>query len=312
MPPIHISIVSPVYRAEKIIPALVERIERSVRTITSSYEIILVEDGGPDKSWEVIRALAADNPHIVGLQLSRNFGQHYAITAGLDHCKGEWVVVMDCDLQDQPEEIPGLYKKAQEGFEIVLARRAVRKDSFLKKFFSAVFYRTLGYLTGSAQDESVANFGIYHRKVVDAVVSMRESIRYFPTMIKWVGFRTAKLDVAHDQRMDGKSSYNFRKLINLATDIILAFSDKPIRLLISTGLIISAISFIGAIRILIQWMQGEIIVLGYTSLIVSVWLLSGLIIVTLGVVGLYVGKTFEGVKKRPIYIVSNAINHDTD
>jgi dolichol-phosphate mannosyltransferase len=304
----HLSIVSPVYNAERIIPLLVERIESSIHKITADYEIILVEDCGPDNSWGVIENIAKINPKIIGIKLSRNFGQHYAITAGLDQAKGDWVVVMDCDLQDQPEEIEKLYKKAQEGFDIVLGRRFDRKDRFFKKFFSKMFYRTLGYLTGSDQDETVANFGIYNRKVVNAVVSMRESIRIFPAMVKWVGFKSAKVDVEHSERMDGVSNYNTKKLINLSIDIILAYSDKPIRLLIKSGLIISMISFLIALIYFIKWLRGDVLVLGYTSLIISIWLLSGIILSTLGVIGLYVGKTFEGVKKRPIYIINKIIN----
>ncbi len=299
----HLSIVSPVYNAEKIIPVLVERIESSVEKITFDYEIILVEDCGPDNSWEVIESIAKTNPKIIGIKLSRNFGQHYAITAGLDHAKGDWVVVMDCDLQDQPEEIEKLYNKAQDGYDVVLARRFERKDHFFKRFFSKLFYRTLGYLTGSHQDESVANFGIYSQKVVSSVNSMRESIRYFPTMVKWVGFKSTKVNVEHDERNEGESSYNLKRLINLALDIILAYSDKPIRLLIKTGLLISGISVLVALIYFIKWFKGDVLVLGYTSLIISLWLLSGIILSTLGIIGLYVGKTFEGVKNRPIYII---------
>ena len=305
-----ISIVSPVYKAENIIPVLVDRIEQSVSKITHDFEIILVEDYGPDESWAAIEKAAAINPKVIGIKLSRNFGQHYAITAGLDHAKGEWVVVMDCDLQDQPEEIQKLYNKAISGYDIVLARRFKRKDNFIKKLYSMLFYKTLYYLTGYDQDWSVANFGIYNRKVIDAVCSMRESIRYFPTMIKWVGFKSTKIDVDHHSRFEGKTSYNFKKLFHLAMDIILAYSDKPIRLLIKFGLVVTCISFAIALRIFIQWLNNEIIVLGYTSIFISIWFLSGIIISTLGIVGLYVGKTFEGVKNRPIYIVSEKINCD--
>lgn len=308
MTEVFFSIVSPVYRAEKIIPTLVKRIEDSISQITLNYEIILVEDCGPDNSWAAIESIAKTNLRVKGIKLSRNFGQHYAITAGLDQCKGDWIVVMDCDLQDQPEEIINLYAKAKEGFDIVLARRAQRKDGFFKRFFSAAFYKTLSYLTGSEQDETVANFGIYNKKVIDAVVTMRESIRYFPTMIKWVGFESAKIDVVHDSREEGESSYDFKKLLKLALEIILAFSDKPLRLMIKIGLIISLVSVIIAIDAIYSWFNGDISVLGYTSIIVSIWLLSGIIISTLGLVGLYVGKTFEGVKNRPIYLIQKKIN----
>ncbi|NOU47048.1 MAG: glycosyltransferase family 2 protein [Bacteroidales bacterium] len=303
-----LTIVSPVYQAELILSELVDRIEVAVVKITNDFEIILVEDCSSDNSWDVIEQIALRNKRVKGIKLSRNFGQHYAITAGLDQSKGEWIVVMDCDLQDQPEEIINLFNKTKEGFDIVLARRIDRKDALAKRLFSKLFYQTLGYLTGSEQDEKVANFGIYRRSVIDAVIGMRESIRYFPTMIKWVGFRSTKLNVDHDERFEGKSAYNLKRLFKLATDIILAYSDKPIRLLIKTGLFISGGSFIIAIVYFVKWLQGDISVLGYTSLIISVWLLSGFIIATLGVVGLYVGKTFEGVKNRPIYIIEKKVN----
>jgi dolichol-phosphate mannosyltransferase len=302
----HISIVSPVYRAENILPELIKRIENALHKITYNFEIILVEDGSPDKSWEKIEELSKDKEYIKGIKLSRNFGQHYAITCGLDYAKGEWVVVMDCDLQDQPEEIEKLYNIALEGFDIVLARRAERKDSFFKKFFSKIFYRTLGYLTGTEQDETIANFGIYSHKVIEVLSGMKETIRYFPAMVKWVGFNAVKLDVCHAKRDEGKSSYNFKKLMNLALDIILAFSDKPLRLVVKAGLLISFVSLIITALYFIKWLKGDVIVLGYTSLIISIWLLSGVIISTLGVIGLYVGKIFEGVKGRPIYIISNS------
>lgn len=304
----HISIVSPVYRAEKIIPELVKRIVFAVSQITDDYEIILVEDCGPDNSWEAIEQEANNNPKISGFKLSKNFGQHYAITAGLDQAKGDWVVVMDCDLQDRPEEILKLYVKAQEGYDLVLAQRIERKDDFLKRLFSKLFYRTLSYLTGSKIDESIANFGIYHKSVITAVISLRESIRYFPSMVQWVGFKSVSIPVQHAERQEGSSSYNFKRLINLALDIILSYSDKPIRLLIKSGIFISILSFIFAVLFLIQWIEGSVKVLGYTSLIISIWFFSGLILMTLGIVGLYVGKIFEGVKNRPIYIIDKKTN----
>ncbi|NAS12863.1 glycosyltransferase family 2 protein [Poritiphilus flavus] len=304
-----LSIVSPVYQADKVIGELVRRIHESVQQITPDYEIILVEDGGLDNSWEEIANIASREEKVKGIRLSRNFGQHYAITAGLDHARGEWIVVMDCDLQDLPEEIPKLFAKTAEGYEVVLASRTRRRDSFVKKFFSRAFYKVLSYLTGYTHDETIANFGIYHRKVIDAVISMRESVRYFPTMIKWVGFNTTKVKVEHGRRTEGRSSYNFRSLFRLAIDIILAFSDKPIRLLIKAGGIVSLGSIVVAMVYLYKWLKGDVIVLGYTSLIVSIWFLSGLIMATLGVVGLYVGKTFEGVRQRPLYIVKEMI-HD--
>lgn len=302
-----LSIVSPVYKAEKQLPELVQRIKAAVSPISMDFEIILVEDASPDNSWSEIERLSELHPEIIGLKLSRNFGQHYAITAGLDQAKGEWVVVMDCDLQDRPEEIPPLFQKAQEGFDVVLARRAIRQDGFLKKLSSKLFYRTLAWLTGSQQDETIANFGIYHQRVIRQITEMRESIRYFPTMVRWVGFRQTAIDVIHAANEDRGSSYNFKRLFNLALDIMLAYSDKPIRLTVKLGLLVAMTGFLFAIFTLFRYVQGQIIVAGYASLIISLWMLTGFLLVTLGMVGLYVGKTFEGVKKRPIYIVEKSV-----
>jgi polyisoprenyl-phosphate glycosyltransferase len=305
---ILISVVSPVYRAEKILSLLASQVREELKKVTEDFEIILVEDGSPDNSWEAITVEAQKDRRIKGIKLSKNFGQHYAITAGLDHAKGKWIVVMDCDLQDKPTEIRRLYDKALEGYDIVLARRRSRKDNFLKRFYSKAFYRILGYLTGAKQDESIANFGIYNEKIIEAIRNMREPIRYFPTMVKWVGFRQTTIDVSHGEREIGRSAYNFRRMLRLAKDIILANSEKPIYAIVGIGLIVSLVSFIAGIILAVQYFLHKIEVAGYTSLILSIWFLSGVIIMILGVIGLYLGKTFEAVKGRPIYIIDKIVN----
>ncbi len=302
------SIVSPVYKAEKIVPELVQRILEAIESITEDYEIILVEDGSPDNSWEAILEVSKKDHRIKGIKLSRNFGQHYAITAGLDNTKGEWVIVMDCDLQDQPEEISKLLEVAQQGSSIVLARRAVRTDGFFKKISSRVFYSVLSYLTGVKQDSSVANFGIYHQSVVKAIRQLREPIRYFPTMVRWVGFQKTYVDIKHGERFSGTTSYNWHKLFRLAIDIILANSDKPIRLIVKAGFALSFSAFLFGLYSIWRYLTGQIIVPGYTSLLVSVWFIGGLLMSVLGIIGLYVGKIFEGVKNRPVYVVEKIIN----
>lgn len=304
---VNFSIISPVYKAEKILPFLIERIEESITQISNNYEIILVEDGGPDKSWEVIEALAKNNPRIVGVKLSRNFGQHHAITCGLEMSKGEWVVVMDCDLQDQPEEIENLYSKALEGYDIVLAQRFQRNDGFIKKLGSKLFYKAFSYLAGAPQDGSIANFGIYNRKVINEVIKMKEPLRAFPFMVKWVGFKSVALSVEHASRFEGSSSYNWSKLTNLALDIAISYSDRPLKFAVKTGIIISLLSLVFSIFQLYNYLMGNILVTGYASLIVSIWFLSGMIIFFLGIIGLYLGKTFEGVKNRQVYIVERKI-----
>lgn len=293
-------------RAAKLVDDLVQRMQTSVGTLMENHEIILVQDRGPYDSWSRIQAHAARDARIRGVRLSLNFGQHRAITAGLDQACGEWVVVMDCDLQDQPEEIPALYHHAQQaGYDLVLARRVMRQDSWLKRLGSRSFYGVLSYLTDTSQDPAIANFGIYHHRVIVAVRTMRESIRYFPTMVRWVGFRAGSLAVAHAERPTGRSGYNIRQLFNLALDIILAYSDKPLRLTVQLGLSISAISFLMVLVTLVRYGAGHSWPPGYVSLFISVWFFAGLLLSVLGMVGLYVGKTFEQVKARPLYVLDS-------
>jgi polyisoprenyl-phosphate glycosyltransferase len=304
----YLSIVSPVYRAEKIVDKLVEEIHASVKTITDDYEIILVEDGSPDNSWEKIETICKKDPKVKGIKLSRNFGQHPAISAGLEVSTGEWIVVMDCDLQDRPLEIPRLYAKAKEGFDTVLAQREYRQDSFLKKLSSRIFYKIFSYLTDTKQDNTVANFGIYHQKVIKAILNLGDRIRFFPTMVQWVGFRKTYLPVQHDERFDGKSSYSWKSLLNLAFNTIVSFSDKPLRLTIRLGLWISLLSSLLGVLYVYQYFTGKIQVLGFASLIITLFFLFGLIIFILGIIGIYIGKTFEQVKKRPNHIIDIVLN----
>jgi dolichol-phosphate mannosyltransferase len=304
---LHISVVSPVYKAPKILPGLVARLEKSLSEITDSFELILVDDGCPWDSWSVIEELAKDFKFIKGIKLSRNFGQHYAITAGLDHAKGEWVVVMDCDLQDQPEEISKLYNESQNGFDIVLAVRENRQDNPFKKLFSKLFYSLLSYLSGAKYDHRVANFGIYSQKVISAINQFREPIRYFPGLVQYVGFKSTTININHASREEGQTAYSLKRLFKLALDVILAYSDKPLRTIIKLGLLVSLLSFAYVAYSLWQWYNDMIIVPGYTSLIASVWFLSGVLISTLGVIGLYLGKVFEAVKSRPIYLIEKVL-----
>ncbi|GAA4268001.1 glycosyltransferase family 2 protein [Hyunsoonleella aestuarii] len=303
-----ISVVSPIYKTEKSIQELVDRLNEVLAMLCDNFEIILVEDGSPDNSWNIIKEICKNDSNVKGIKLSRNFGQHNAITCGLNAARGDWIVVMDCDLQDHPEEIPNLFNKTKEGYDIVFAQREKRQDTFLKKFSSIFFYRILSYLTNTKQDATIANFGIYNKKVIQAVLSMNDYIRYFPTMVQWVGFKSTKIKVTHSSRFDGKSAYTFSKLLKLAFNIIISYSDKPLRLLVKFGLIISMLSFLYGLVYLYKYFNGLIEVLGFTSIIISITFLSGIIILTLGLVGIYVGKTFEQSKQRPTFLIEKKLN----
>lgn len=305
-----ISVISPIYKGEEMLSELVHRIKNNVIPISDDFEIILVNDASPDHSWELIEEECNKDNRLKGINLSRNFGQHYAITAGLNYACGEWVIVMDCDLQDRPEEISNLYNRAQEGYDIVLAQRVDRQDSFLKRISSTLFYMAFSYLTDTKQDKSIANFGIYNKKAIKALLAMNDAVKYFPTMIQWVGFKKSYLPVVHAERQKGSSSYNLHSLFRLAFDTILGFSNKPLRLTVKLGFLISVFSLCLAIFYLIRYLYGNIAVSGFTTIVLSLWFISGIIISLLGVLGLYIGRIFEQVKGRPPYIVQQTLNID--
>lgn len=289
---------------------LVSRIESAVETFTKDYEIILVNDCSPDNSWNKILEVCSKDSKVKGINLSRNFGQHYAITAGLSESKGEWIVVMDCDLQDRPEEIPNLYRKAQEGYDSVFAQRVERRDKFTKRLSSTLFNAVFAFLTDQEQDKTVGNFGIYSRQVIDAVLSMGDSVRWFPIMVKWVGFKIGYLPVEHAERAEGKSSYSLRRLLSVASDNMIAFSNKPLRLMLQFGFCVVVLSILMALFYLIRYLTGGIAVDGFTTMVISMWLLGGIIIMLIGMTGIYIGKIFDKTKDRPLYIIRDKINID--
>ena len=303
----NISVVSPVYQAEKIISELVKQLHENLTAITDNYEIILVNDGSSDSSWPSIFSECEKDKRVKGINLSRNFGQHYAITAGLTYTKGEWVIVMDCDLQDRPDEIPNLYNRALEGWDIVYARRSNRQDNFFKKMSSKIFNIFLTFFTGINLNNTV-NFGIYHSNVISEYNKMKEYSRAFCVLIRHLGFLSCTIDVNHSKRYNGKSSYNLTKLFKLAFDIIISNTNKPLKLTVGFGFAVSLLSFLLALYNLVAKFIGIIEVPGYTSTIFSIWFVGGLILFVLGMIGLYIGKIFDQVKDRPLFIVRETIN----
>lgn len=308
---IDLSIIIPIYKGESFLIEVISRLEKVILSLNLESEIILINDASPDNSQQIIDKICIDKPHVKSIEFSRNFGQHYAIHAGLEHTQGTWIIVMDCDLQDQPEEIEKLSLKTKEGYDIVLAQRLDRKDHFLKKLSSKLFYRVFSYLTDTQQDTSIGNFGIYHQKVIKAILSMNDHIRYFPAMIQWVGFKSTKIPIQHSSRQHNKSAYSFQKLLTLTLNNLVAFSTKPLILTVKLGIITCLIAFLIGIYYLYLYFDNQIVVLGYASIIVSIWFLSGVIIFMIGILGLFIGKIFDNVKNRPLYIVKNQQNFDT-
>jgi len=304
-----ISIISPVYGAATLLEELVNQIQASVSHITDEFEIILVEDCSPDNSWDIINSLSAKNRRVKGIRLSRNFGQQNALNAGLDNAAGDWIVTLDCDLQDNPIYIRELYQKGLEGYDIVFACRKNRKDGWIKKECSKLFYNFLGYLTETKQDSSIANYVLYRRSVVDAMKQLGDYYRYYPMINRWVGFNVFKLEIEHSKRMDSvRSSYSIKKRMGLAYATIITFSDKPLRLVLQFGVILVFLSMIFAVFLIFRYVIMGSKVSGWLSVFVSIWFLSGIIIAILGLVSAYLGKMFETAKHRPTYIIMSKTN----
>ncbi|MFD1362110.1 glycosyltransferase family 2 protein [Lentibacillus salinarum] len=298
-----ISIVVPVYGCKTCLKELCSRITETIESLPAEPEIILVNDSSPDQAWETIKELHKQDSRIKGIDFARNFGQHHAITAGLDAAAGDWVVVMDCDLQDRPEEIQTLYEKAQTGYDVVFGKRTQRQDNWFKRKASRAFYRVYDYFSGKTTDHTIANFSISRKNVITAFRQMREQNRFFPLFIQWMGYQIGTVAVEHNARQVGKTTYNLKKLITLATDAIISQSNKPLRLSIQFGFLLALGSLVYGMYLFIRYFFLDQPVQGWTSVMVSIYFIGGLTFFNFGVLGLYIGKIFNETKNRPLYLI---------
>jgi dolichol-phosphate mannosyltransferase len=303
----HLSVVVPVFNESSLIDELVKRVLKSVKTITEDFELIIVDDGSKDNTWNLIEFEAKMEKRIKAIKFSRNFGHHYAITAGLHNSKGEWVVVMDGDLQDRPEVIPDLYKKAQEGFDVVFVSRQNRPEKLYYRIAQKIFYRILKSLSGVDFDSRQANFSIISKKVVEAFEKFPENARFYGSTIKWLGFKRSFILADHGERHSGKPSYTIRKRVKLASDIILSFSERPLRFAIGLGIVMSTLSLFAGLWIIYGSFKWGFAVIGWTSLISTIFFSTGVVLIVLGIVGIYIGEIFKQVKNRPLYVVDKVI-----
>jgi glycosyltransferase involved in cell wall biosynthesis len=305
---VHLSVVIPVFNESSLIDELIKRVKTNVQLITEDFEIIIVDDGSQDATWNSIENETRSENRIIGIKFSRNFGHHYAITAGLHNSDGEWVVVMDGDLQDRPEVIPDLYKKAQQGFDVVFVSRQNRPEKLYYRIAQKIFYWILRSLSGLDFDSRQANFSIINKKVVEAFKKFPENARFYGSTIKWLGFKRSFILAVHGVRHSGKPSYTISKRFKLASDIILSFSERPLKLAIGFGLLMSVISILLALWIFYGTFKWGFSVTGWSSVIVSILFSTGIILTVLGLIGIYLGRTFQEVKRRPLFIISESIN----
>ena len=303
----YISVVTPVQNESLLIDELIKQITFNVNKITNFYELIIVDDGSTDDTWDKINVASKANTKIKGIQLSRNFGQHYAITAGLHKALGEWVIVMDGDLQDRPEVIAELYAKVKEGFEIVFVSRKNRPENIFYRAIQRIFYLLLNQISGLKFNHRQANFSILSNNVVKEYNLFPENSRFFGSTINWMGFKRGEIVADHGTRYAGKSSYNLKKRIRLAADIILSFSERPLKIIILIGVILLFISSVCFLTLSFLLIKGELVYSWITQLFLISFLL-GLLMSSLGIIALYLGRVHTEVKKRPLYIIKNETN----
>ena len=303
----EISVVAPIYNEEQTISEFVKQVTNTLNQISIDYEILLVDDGSNDNSWEKIKTEVMSNSNIRGIKLSRNFGHHYAISAGLHKANAKWIVVMDSDLQDRPDVIKDLYSKAKEGYEVVFVSRINRPESFGYLFLQKIFYKLLNLFSGLKFNSRQANFSIIGHKVVDAFRQFPETARFYGSTIKWLGFKTTQINAPHGTRFSGKPSYTFKKRVKLALDIILSFSDRPLKFAIYFGTFMASIAIIISVWIVWGALNGEFVVLGWASLMASIFFVGGSILIVLGILGINLGRDFNGLKNRPLYVISDEI-----
>jgi len=297
----EISVVAPVFNEESLIVEFISQVIRVLETINKDYELILVDDGSTDSSWQAIKIEAQKNEKIKAIKLSRNFGHHYAITAGINKSISKWTVVMDSDLQDRPDVITELYKKANQGFDVVFVTRKNRPEALWYLFIQKIFYKILNVTSGLKFNSSQANFSIINFKVAKAFKIFNEYSRFYGSTIKWLGFETTEIEADHGVRFSGKPSYTIKSRIKLASDISLAFSDRPLKFAILE-------SFVSILLILIFGIINQIDNFTNNNFRIFILIISGLVFNIIGIFGVYLLSIFKEVKNRPLYIISEEIN----
>jgi len=296
--------VIPLYQSEELLDELFLRLRKSLSVLNNwEYEIIVVDDGSYDATWMKITTLHKTISNLKAVKFSRNFGQHNAIIAGLERCVGNWIIVMDCDLQDRPEEIPNLIKKTRDGYDIVLAQRIARQDTLFKRQTSKLFYKTFAYISGLKFEPGVGNFGVYNKKVINALLQYKENFRPFPIIVKVIGFRRTAIEVQHGKRLKGKSNYNNFSLIKGAFNAIIYYSHRPIWLFLIIGL--GTVSFLLFLTLSVYFLAFQILV---KDLVLILIVLMSILSLNASLIGVYVSRVFIESKNRPLFIIEKELN----
>lgn len=300
-----LSVVLPVYNEEENLTELHSRLTTVLQKLTNDYEIIFVNDGSVDNTQNILLSLARRDPSVKVIKFTRNFGHHIAVTAGLDYCRGKVVVIMDADLQDQPEEIPKLLAKMSENYDIVYGIRENRRDSWFKSFTSKLFVAALKRLTSYNIDINSNMFRVMSRRVIDSLASMKETDRYLLGLISYTGYPQTGIKVNHGERFAGRTKYSLRKMLRLSVNAITSFSVKPLNYIGMLGVFVSMLSFAAAGYLIYRRLVLKLGVEGWTSIMVALFLVSGIQLLSLGIIGEYIGRIFTQVRNRPLYIIES-------
>src|SRR5947209_9873199 len=311
--PISYSIVIPVFNEEAVLPVLVRRLDLLLAQLDEPAEAIFVDDGSTDSGPFVLQALARRDPRFRYICLSRNFGHQVAITAGMDATQGEAIIVMDADLQDPPEVVEQLIAKWKEGYDVVYARRLSRAgESRFKRATAHLFYRMLSRMSSVGIPADVGDFRLIDRKVLDALRQMPEQDRFVRGMIAWLGFRQTEVTFHRLPRLAGETKYPLLKMVRLAVNGALSFSDAPLRLAIWFGLGVSACAFFYGFYVASLWFMNSRLVEGWSSTIIVISFLCGINMLMTGIMGLYIGRIHAEVKRRPLYVVSQRLGFERE
>ena len=304
-----ISVIIPVLNEETNIAELLQRFEAVFSNNIKDTEVIFVDDGSMDDTAGILKARAVSSKWLRLIELSRNFGNQAAVSAGLDHCTGDCAVIIDGDLQDPPELIPAMIEKWQNGYDVVYAQRQKRKgETFFKRVSAAFFYRLLQKMTNVDIPEDTGDFRLIDRKVIDALGQMPERNRFLRGMVSWAGFRQTSVPYVRDERFSGETKYPFFKMLKFALTGITSFSFLPLQLASYFGFLVSGISFIAAIYVLYLKYFTDRTIQGWTSMMIALLFLGGIQLITLGIIGEYIGRMSDEVKQRPAYLIRKKTN----
>ena len=301
-----LSIIIPIYNEEDNIKPLFERLSKVVSQLNIDTEYVFVNDGSKDKSIVLIKELMASDANVRYIDFSRNFGHQVAVTAGLDHCKGKAVVIIDADLQDPPELIIDLYNKWKEGYEVVYAKRRSREgENFLKKYTAKFFYRLLQRITSINIPVDTGDFRIIDRKIVEVLKNMPEQQKFLRGQISWIGFKQTYIEYDRDARYAGKTGYTYKKMIRFALDGITSYSNLPLKFATITGFLVSGITFLMILYALYSRFISKDYVPGWTSLMLAVLFIGGVQLISIGIIGEYISRLSSNIRNRPLYIIND-------